>query len=110
MYKRQLIDSFPSAWDGIEVIVFGYRFIVGRLQPVCWNLQTLSLVSSVLSFILVLVFLLFFIFLLHFRFSLFSEYREEDAFSAGLAWEKTIDRDVCADAVSYTHLARRPDG
>lgn len=54
-----LIDSFPSTWDGIEVIVFGYRFIVGRLQPVCWNLQTLSLVSSVLSFILVLVFLLF---------------------------------------------------
>ena len=95
-----LIDAFPTVWDGIEVIVFGYRFIVGRLQPVCWNLQTLSLVSSVLSFILILVFFLLFIFLLHFRFSLFSEYREENAFSAGLAWEETIDRDVCADEIA----------
>lgn len=24
-----LIDGFPSAWDGIEVVLYGYRFIVG---------------------------------------------------------------------------------
>ena len=89
-----LIDGFPSAWDGIEVVVFGYCFIVGRLQPVCWNLRILSLVASVLSFILIFVFLLLFIFLLHFRLSLFSENSKEDAFSARLAWEETIDRDI----------------
>ena len=89
-----LIDGFPSAWDGIEVFIFGYCFIVGRLQPVCWNLRILPLVASILALILILVFLLLLILLLHFRLSLFSEYSQEDAFSAGLAWEETIDGDI----------------